>query len=210
MISKVLKSFARATTPQEKARRQFYSVRLKKGDIAIDCGANIGNVTQRLCKSGATVYCFEPNPYAFDVLQERFCKTPNVRCIPKGVGDQDGRMKLYLHEHSDEDAVYWSTGSSLLEFKGNVRKDRFVDVEIVDLCAFIEALGRRVRILKMDVEGVECSILRKMIERDVVGRIDHIFVETHDDKVPELREETNQIRELIAHRGIDNINLDWI
>ena len=48
-----------------------------------------------------------------------------------------------------------------------------------------------------------------MINTGVIDKIDHTFVETHDHKVPELRAETDAIRDLIEEKGIDNINLDW-
>ena len=209
MIKNMLRKFVPAKTPEQKARKQLFSIKLGKTDIAIDCGANVGNITQHLCKSGATVYCFEPNPYAFEVLQDRFSNMQNVHCIPKGVSDKKSMMKLYLHENSDKDEVHWSTGSSLLNFKGNVLNDKYVEVEIIDLCEFIESLNYRVRILKMDVEGVECEILKKIICSGVIDKIDYAFVETHDHKIPELKVETDAIRELIEQKRIKNINLDW-
>ena len=97
----------------------------------------------------------------------------------------------------------------MLDFKGNVLSDKSVEVEIIDLCEFIKSLNHRVRILKMDVEGVECAILRKMINSGVIDKIDYVFVETHDHKIPELKTETNAIRQLIKHKKIRNINLNW-
>jgi FkbM family methyltransferase len=56
----------------------------------------------------------------------------------------------------------------LLEFKSNVNKDKFVDVEIIDLIEFIGSLNQKVKLLKMDVEGVECKILKKLIDTDLI------------------------------------------
>lgn len=209
MIRTFFQKFKPAKTPEEKARKQLFSIKLGKDDIAIDCGANVGGITEHLSKSGATVYCFEPNPYAFEVLQERFAMKENVHCIQKGVGDQKSMMKLYMHENSSDDEVYWSTGSSLLNYKSNVLNDKYVEVEIIDLCEFIDSLDHRVKILKMDVEGVECAILKKIINSAVLNKIDYAFVETHDHKIPELRDETNEIRDIIEQRKIKNINLNW-
>ncbi len=209
MITEFLKRCRPPRTPEERARREFFSIRVKKGDVVIDCGANVGSITRHLSKSGADVYAFEPNPHAYKVLAQNFSGKRNVHCIPKGVSDQNSLMKLYLHEHSDENEVYWSQGSSLLDFKGNVLKDKYVEVPIIDLCEFIESLNRRVKILKLDVEGVECGILKKMIHTDIIHKIDYVFVETHDHRIPELKEETDAIRALIQERGIQNINLDW-
>jgi FkbM family methyltransferase len=193
----------------EKATSQLLAVKLKPSDIAIDCGANIGNITALLCRTGATVYAFEPNPFAFKELQKRFLDNPKVHCIQKGVLDENGRMHLYLHEFSDQDEVKWSTGSSLLDFKGNVNKDKFVDVEIIDLTEFIGSLNQKVKILKMDVEGVECKILKKLIDTGLIYSIEHMFVETHDVKNPALKDETDQIRSLLHEKKISHVNLDW-
>ena len=212
MIRKVFKKImaAKRKRLEEKARKQFFSIKLEKNDIAIDCGANIGKITEHLCKSGADVYCFEPNPYAFKVLQDRFSGMQNVHLFQKGVYDKNSFMKLYLHKkHSDEDEVRRSTASSLLDFKYNINNKKYVEVQIIDLCEFIESLNHRVRILKMDVEGVEFAILKKIIDSDVIGKIDYIFLETHDHKIPELKAEAQAVRKLIKKRKIENINLDW-
>ena len=209
MIKTILKKLKKEETPEQKARKQLFSIQLGKEDIVIDCGANIGSVTRHLCKSGAKVYCFEPNPYAFEELKKEFSNMKNVHCISKGVSVENGKAKLYLHENSDADEVYWSTGSSLLNFKGNVLNSKYIEIELIDLCEFIESLNSNIRILKMDVEGVECKIINKIINTDVINKIESVFVETHDHKIPELKEETNAIRTLISQRKIKNINLDW-
>lgn len=207
MIKNILKKLHQKTS--ERVRKELINIKMTESDTAIDCGANVGNITEYLSQSGAIVYAFEPNPYAFEVLKKKFGDKPNVHCLPKGVLDRNDRMRLYLHEFSDRDEVYWSTGSSLLDFKGNILRNKFVDVEVIDLCEFIESLKRRIRILKLDVEGVECKILKKLINTRKVDDIDHIFVETHDHKISELKPETDEIRNMIKRKGIQNINLYW-
>ena len=93
-------------------------------------------------------------------------------------------------------------------------KDHVVDWrkrenELIDLCEFIQSLNQQIRILKLDVEGVESPILRKIISTGIRKKIDYTFVETHDHKIPELIAETNALRELIKNRKIGNINLNW-
>ena len=196
-------------TPEERARRQLFSVRLAPGDIAIDCGANVGTVTEQLAKKGATVHAFEPNPHAFAELERRFASAEHVHCYQHAVSDVPGNLRLFLHERSDEDEVHWSTGSSLLSQKPNVRPDKFVEVEVIDLCDFIRSLPDPVKVLKMDVEGSEVAILEKLIDTGLVHGIAHVFVETHEAKIPELRVSTSALRERIRHLRLHHINLDW-
>ena len=183
---------------------------LRKGMISIDCGANVGKVTHMMASTGAKVYAFEPNPFAFKVLQERFSGQSNVECINKGVWDKDSSFNLYFHENSDQDEVTWSTGSSMLEFKNNVDRKKFVSIETVDLAAFIRGLRHRIAILKIDVEGVEIEIINKLIDTGVIHMIDRVYVETHDHKIPELKASTDALRERISREGLNHVNLNWI
>ncbi|TMV53643.1 FkbM family methyltransferase, partial [Thioclava sp. BHET1] len=54
---------------------------LRPGDLAIDCGANMGVVTAVLAETGAEVVSFEPDPFAFEQLQLRFGDHSRVTLI---------------------------------------------------------------------------------------------------------------------------------
>ena len=45
---------------------------INPGDLVIDCGANVGKVTDYFSSKGATVIAFEPNQFAFSYLKEKF------------------------------------------------------------------------------------------------------------------------------------------
>lgn len=183
---------------------------LKKGEIAVDCGANVGEYTRLMAKNGATVYAFEPNPFAFEVLKENFKDWPNVIPINKGVWIFDGRMRLYFHQNSDEDEVKWSSGSSLLPFKSNITPRKYRDVPVIDFSKFINSLTGPIRVIKIDIEGGEAELLRKIIAEGLYAKVDKIIVEAHDDKIPELKGIMDQVRRAIRERGIRNIDLDWM
>jgi FkbM family methyltransferase len=183
---------------------------LGRGDVAIDAGANIGRVTEIMARGGATVYAFEPNPHAFRVLSRRFKHWDNVHCLQKGAWDQPGAMPLYHHRQDLEDPVKWSTGSSLLENKSNIDPDRSTEVELIDMAEFIKDLDGRVALMKMDIEGAECRVLNKLLDTGIIDRIDALFVETHDAKMPELKPATDKIREEISRRGLKHVHLDWV
>lgn len=209
LLGKLKRTIKSNKSAKDKAFVALYSIKFKEGDIAIDCGANVGNVSNYLCKSGATVYAFEPNPHAFKVLAKRLSKYPNAHCYRQAVLDHKTTTKLYFHNNSDTNELFWSTGSSLLHEKANVRKDKFVEVETIDLSEFIINLQTNIKLLKLDVEGVEHSILTKLINRGLHKRIEHIFVETHEEQAHHLQSDTKQLKDLIRSLNITNINLDW-
>jgi FkbM family methyltransferase len=183
---------------------------LGPGDVAIDCGANVGLVTARMAERGATVHAFEPNPAAYAELTRRFADNPRVICHQQAVWHRSSTMKLFLHENAEQDPVAWSTGSSLMAFKSNVSAEHFCEVEVIDLLAFIESLGQPVRLLKIDVEGAECEILEEFIARGFHQRVGMTLVETHEKKIPKLAERTEAIRATLRRERIANINLEWV
>ena len=193
-----------------KTPRDLYLFRdLRPGDIAIDCGANVGLVTQQMAAHGATVYASEPNPHAFRTLRETFLAHPNVHCRQVAVLDRKGKARLFFHERSAEDPLHWSTGSSLLEIKRNIDPKSAIEVEVIDLVTFIRDLRSPVALLKLDVEGVEAPIIHRLIDTGTIEKVATIVVETHEKKIPELRPAIARLRERIASLGLSKIHLDW-
>ncbi len=194
-------------TPVE---RRVATLGLKPGDIAIDCGANVGDVTAAFARSGAFVYAFEPNPDAFAVLSDRFGAAQNVELRHQAVLDHEGVARLYLHVDARADPVAASSGSSVLPFKGNVDRETYVDVEAVDLSEFVLQLDRPVKVLKIDVEGAECPIIHRLLDTGAIERVNTVFVELHDRHIPELVPEYDFLRERLDREGLaDRILTDW-
>lgn len=178
------------------------------GEIALDCGAHIGNVTAVLAARGAQVYSFEPNPHAFAVLRDRFAAAPNVHCLERAVSVADGSAPLFLHALSAEDPVGRASGSSLLATKGNIDVGATVEVETVDLAAFVLRLDRPVALLKLDVEGMELPVLRRLVETGTIERIRHVLVEMHDRASGGgFTEEGAAVRALLA--PYRHVRVDW-
>lgn len=183
---------------------------LKKGQVAIDCGANIGVVSRAMATRGATVYAFEPNLYAFEVCQQKCRVYQSIQLFPKAVSTTDGIVHLYLHQEAEKNQVEFSQGSSLLKTKTNVNPDNFREVETVDLSAFINNLGTRINLLKMDIEGFEVEVIPHLVRTGAIDKIDLCLVELHERKAPELLEKTLAMRALIEERGLSKkFILDW-
>jgi len=115
---------------------------LNEDSICIDCGANIGVVACLFAKRGATVYAFEPNPYAYQELLRVSKLYTNIIPIQKAVGVVDDEVELYLHELSDSDPIGYSQGGSLMIDKPNVSKDNGLMVRSEDLSgSFLNCVG---------------------------------------------------------------------
>jgi FkbM family methyltransferase len=197
-------------TPEARSKRDIRRLGVQEADTVIDCGANVGDMTAVMAEGGATVHAFEPNPHACAVLRKKFEPNPRVQIHEAAVHIADGTLRLYLHENSSEDEVYWSNGSSLLSEKPNVSGERFVEARTIDLAAFIEALPGRVRLLKMDIEGAEVEVLRRLIETGALDKVDVLFVETHEKKMPWLAEATARVKADLAGHATCRARFDWV
>jgi FkbM family methyltransferase len=199
----------RGLRPTELDRR-IGALGVVPGDIAIDCGANIGNVTAAFVRGGAFVHAFEPNPDAFAVLAGRFSDDPNVELRQEAVLDRAGSVRLYLHVDAAEDPVGASVGASVLPFKANVDAERYVVVDAIDLSQFVLALPRPVRVVKIDVEGAECPIVNRLIDTGAIERTETVMVELHDRHIPELSRDYAALRERLGREGLeDRVLTDW-
>ncbi len=113
---------------------------LSPGDVAIDCGANIGLVTALMASHGADVHCFEPDPVAFDVLRQKFSTARNVHLHSEAVSSSSGTMQLYFRNERADDPVMYSVGSTLFASKVDVATSNFVQVKVCRLADFLRRL----------------------------------------------------------------------
>jgi FkbM family methyltransferase len=183
--------------------------RLPTSAVVIDCGANIGKFTNVFAKKGVSVFAFEPNEYAFEVLKMKFQQMENVNLFQKAVWICEDKLPLFLHVNSSDDHVKWSTGSSLVSEKENVDNNKYKLTDTIDLSSFIKKLERRVSILKIDIEGAEIEVLNKLIDDKTYELCDEIYVETHP-QIKGKRELLDQLIKRIRALDIKNIRLDWI
>ncbi|NCC03467.1 MAG: FkbM family methyltransferase [Proteobacteria bacterium] len=183
---------------------------IKPGDICIDCGANIGSISVLMAERGARVYAFEPNPIAFKELSRSLAGQSGVVVYNKAVLDVAGQMPLYFHKNHKNNPIFHSTSSSLIVQKTNIDPMNYQEVEVVNLPKFILGLDAPVHIVKIDIEGAEYQLLKGMIETGAIYRAEHVLVETHAYKIPELQRDDATIRSLIKARGLGKrISLDW-
>ena len=136
------------------------AVRIKEGDIVLDCGANVGVYTRRALKQGARiVVAIEPAPQNIEVLKRNFSseiEQGRVIVYPKGVWDKDDM--LVLHQHSDNSAAD--------SFMINQEKDKaetHASDEKLSLTTIDKLVAElkldRVDFIKMDIEGAEVKAL---------------------------------------------------
>lgn len=189
------------------------TINVKSDDVMLDCGANVGDISSKLARTGATVYAFEPNPLCFGVITKRFALMPNVHCLHNGVMNCDCVLTLSTPEpHAGFDSLDTTVAAS---FNGEALQSpdyavKVDQIQCLDIDAFVRKLGKRVRLMKVDIEGAEIEVLNRLMDTGAIDLIDHVIVETHEVQMPHLVAPTRALRARIASLGLtDKICLDW-
>jgi len=185
--------------------------RLNKKSLVLDCGANVGHITKLFASTGSKVIAFEPDPLAFKKLSLRCKNKKNITLIQKGVWDKNSKIDFFLHEndrHGNE--ASYTVGSSIMSEKSNVNTETCQSIEVLDLVEFMQKLNRKIDLVKLDVEGAEIAILRRILATDAWHLFDRMYVETHETKIPSQVKDIDWIKKQMKDKNIQNINLNWI
>ena len=136
--------------------------RLKAGEVFVDVGANVGYHTllaaQRVGPTGRVV-AVEPAPRTFELLRRNLQRNQvrNVRLVNAAIADRAGTVDL---RQVDERNIGAAT---TVASRGGTT---IASVDRRPLDAVLEADEvRRVRLIKIDVEGAEPPILRRFVEQ---------------------------------------------
>lgn len=182
--------------------------RLGKKSIVMDCGANVGYITNLFAMTGAKVFAFEPDPIAFSRLYKRCKNKKNVICLQKAVWDKNGIIQLYSHKEGHD--ICLTVGSSIIAEKININNQTAQSVEVIDIIKFMKDQNKMIDLVKLDVEGAEIEILKKIISTNTQYLFRKMYVETHETKIPSQIEELKSIKKEIKNKRIRNIKLNWI
>ncbi len=122
---------------------------LKKGDVVIDVGANIGSIALAasvIVGNKGKVYAFEANPKIFGFLKKNILlnRQQNVICYNYAVGERN-------------DVIYFSDSKSD-DMNRIIEDPHALTVEMIALDNVIPK-HERIKLLKIDVEGYEKYVI---------------------------------------------------
>jgi FkbM family methyltransferase len=148
----------------ESAETEIVRREIKKGDMVLDIGANIGYYTlifAELVGENGKVFAFEPDPDNFALLNKnvQINNYHNVVLIKKGVSDKNGMAKLYLSEKNKGDHRIYDL------FDGR----KFVEIETIQLDDYFRDYKEKIDFIKVDIQGAEVSAfhgMRNILEKN--------------------------------------------
>jgi len=130
---------------------------IKKGDVVLDIGANIGYYTLLFARQvGETgrVFAFEPDPVNFALLKRNVQRNgyENVELIQKAVAARTESMHLYLNDENRGDHRVYDSHDGRPS----------ISIEAVSLDDYFKDFDGRINFIKMDIQGSEEGALRGM------------------------------------------------
>jgi len=165
----------------EKAFIKFLKARRKLDTgVVMDIGANMGNYSVMLRKSGITLplFAFEPHPVAYRKLSAA-AETYNFTAVPMGAGEESSTATIYDYQ-GDGGSEHASMYKGVIEHlhKGKAEEATIALTTIDEFVAQHRIL--KIALLKIDTEGHELSVLKGARQTIASGLAEVIQVEFNE------------------------------
>jgi len=133
---------------------------IKKGDVVLDLGANIGYYTlifAKLVGEKGKVFAFEPEPDNFALLKKNveINGYKNVVLVQKAVSNKTGKLKLYLCKDN-------TGGHSIHPFESPQDGNQSIEIEATRLDDYFKTYDGKIDFIKMDIQGAEKEAVQGM------------------------------------------------
>jgi FkbM family methyltransferase len=160
------------------ARRFDYPLTCES--TVFDIGGYQGHFSREIvARYDPRVYVFEPVPQFYQELVAQFERNPKVRICNYGLSNQDSISQMTVA--GDGSTIY-------------MIGDRRTGVRLRDVQAVVRELGiSQIDLVKINIEGGEYVLLRRMLETGLVSICQHILIQFHEF-YPDARKLRSEIR----------------
>jgi len=154
---------------------------LKKDDVFVDCGSNLGQEIDSFLDEGVIFDSYEPHPYFYKKLDLKYKNHERISLTNKAVWINSLNLEFYFKKPIKEWGDNHVSGGASLLRKTNHRGEN-VSVDCIDIVDVVKK-HEKIKILKLDIEGAEYKVLRRLIETGLIDKPEFIFFEDHEAKV---------------------------
>lgn len=127
---------------------------IKKGDVVLDIGANIGfyaQILSELVSESGKVHCFEPDKINFSHLKNATNRLNNVVLNNKAVGAKTELLKIYTSKNLNVDHRTYKPEEY----------DKEIDIDAVAIDDYLKN-HLKVDFIKIDIQGFEMQAIQGM------------------------------------------------
>jgi len=142
----------------EPLQTELVKKEIKKGDVVLNIGANIGYYTlifAKLVGDDGKIFAFEPAPTNFSLLKKNveINSYKNVVLVQKAVSNKTGKLKLYLSEDNMGDHRIYNSYDNR----------ESIEIEAVRLDDYFKNYRAGINFIKMDIQGAEYGAIQGML-----------------------------------------------
>ena len=168
-------------------RSAYKDLEIKKGDVGLDLGANIGAFAKQAAEKEAIVHCYEPEPNNFTLLQ---LNSPNTNNHKKAVvGKQNGNIELFINSKRNKG----------IHMTRPVNGRESIEVETVSFSDLINEI--KPNKIKIDVEGAEYDFL----PFEFPSFVEKLVMEIHFQYDPSWRKLGREVHESMIQQGFSSL-----
>lgn len=170
---------------------QFFEKFLKKGDLAIDIGGNVGQISLFMglvTGKDGLILSFDPNPYVFEILTQNATLNPdktNIKPYNYAITETDGDFY-----YSSSEASFNNGGISAEKNNKHGKYSLETKIKGINLEKFLEKTYPEklsfLKLIKIDTEGYDKEII-KSISNLIVKYKPVVISECFDKSGPEDR-----------------------
>jgi FkbM family methyltransferase len=171
---------------------------LPRDAVFVDIGANVAVfslVAAAHLRDGAVI-AFEPNPRIFaDLARNREINgAGNLRIYCAAIGDSTRTATLVAPERH-------SGAGRIAEPGGDQAGESVLMLDAAEIGRMLKPLADRVVFLKIDTEGLEVAIVRRLAAAGVLDLVDHAFVEVDAAHLVSVGARVDQLYRIFRDAG---------
>lgn len=174
---------------------KLYPLFIKRQNILVYAGVNIGDSFQKIHFKFKRVVGFEPNPENFKKIKHYNSDT-RIDIFNLALSSRKGTSKFFLPDNKNNDA-----SASLSDFSSNNRYQarKVINVETVNLSDFLKKMKvEKIDLYISDIEGYDYTVLKTIEEN---------FIKTK--KIKKLQVEAINNNEKNHYKSVTNFERDF-
>jgi FkbM family methyltransferase len=158
---------------------------LNENSIVFDLGGYKGEFAAAvLNKYNCKVFIFEPIPFLYEIIKNKFSKNKNLHAYCFGLYIKNTQQQISL---SDD-------GSSLF-----IKDTQAIEIFLKDIVEFInENTIVEIDLIKLNIEGAEYDILETLINNGLITHCKNIQVQFHDFIIPDAKKRMELIQDQLS------------
>ena len=191
----------------ERATQLFLMKVLRAGDHFVDVGAHIGYFTvlaSVLVGGEGGVVAVEPAEENLTRLREHVALNglSNVQVVAAAIGAEDGETTFHLNADNDGAHALWDPAKHPANTETQAAPSSLT-VSLMTLGTLLDSHAiEHARLIKIDTEGAEASILGNARSTLEAGRVDFLICEVNHFGLVQMESHEDQLFELAGASGL--------